>query len=1052
MMLVLQLLLSCISGAQNNLPIWPDDFKWSSAGIPNDYNCIQINEGAEPHETSWHDNYFCWRNFKRNPGFKWSSAGSIPNMRCIQIQEGADPHTWNDNYLCERNDSPYKFTWSSAGVPWGRSCIQWVEASDPATWHDNYLCGNKPNSNLPNPVFPTDFKWSSSGVPSGYDCERILENSDPHTWHDNYFCWKTGKKYLGIRWSMAGTVNGKRCTRISEPQESHYWSDNYLCINHNTIQFYWSSNGQLPGKTCMKWYENSDPNSWNDNFLCANQASNLRNPVFPNDFKWSSGGVPVGYDCERIAEVDPHSWHDNYFCWKQETKNPGIKWSSAGPIGGMRCTLVSEPFDPHTWNDNYLCVPNSSNLKFKWSFQGSNGCSKCIRWLESSDPHSWSDNYLCDDSCNSKDLPNPVFPNDFKWSSTGVPLGYHCERIVEGSDPHSWHDNYFCWNVDTKDPGIKWSSAGPIGGMRCTQILEPSDPYTWNDNYLCVPQSSSLRFKWSYRGSYQCNKCIQWLESSDPHTWSDNYLCDDSCDLYDSEFDKPYNEYTWVTTHNAHADAGKVSAYHVNQWTDMYDQMKHHNVRGLMIDIRWDGEHVELTHAGDNAGIFWERMQGEVVRFLNEDPLAVLWFDIEVSGGSEKLSSDQFESAMDRIPDITNKMFNPKLWPEHKEWPTLGELISCGQRIIMVIDQDTIAGEYEKFTILYRKDVTAENYWAVTDKNSCDERHGYNDLTINISGKNWSRLFTMNHFGSWNYNPLGNMDKAVLAAKENSWDGLFERVLFCTKKAGIGSYPNFLAVDWVTEGDVQEIAEVLTEGGFIFYEGNGATQNIVCGIGAGFSRSVKGGEKGCENDEARSVRMFNVPANTRLQVFDSPDGSMSDDFNILRTTRKIEDESIHSFEQDLNTNSFSSIFLRNNGLDGKVSLFKVTANVGLGDTTPLIVFYEGNGASQNIVCTLSQSHGESLNFKNSGECDNDEARSVKLIEVPADSEIKVYDNPNGSTGDDYTVIKVLSDIVGGYIVHSFERSYSDSFVTVQFHNHNGLDGKVSRAVYSFGAH
>jgi len=459
-------------------------------------------------------------------------------------------------------------------------------------------------------------------------------------------------------------------------------------------------------------------------------------------------------------------------------------------------------------------------------------------------------------------------------------------------------------------------------------------------------------------------------------------------------------------------------------------------------------EYIELVH-GMHAGIFWERMQREVVRFLNENPLAVLWFDIEVAGSYDSsiddLTRGLFESEMDRIPDFTSKMFNPNLWPDHNEWPTLRELISSGQRIIMAIDQWTLAGEYEKFTVLWRKSVTAENYWSETRRNSCDERHGYNSENITISGKNWSRLFTMNHF--W------DVAIAPFADKDNTWDGLFERVLLCTKNAGIGSYPNFLAVDFVSQGDVQEIAEFLTEGGgFIFYEGNGATQNIVCGIGAGISRSVKGGEKGCENDEARSVRIFNVPANTRLQVFDSPDGSMSDDFNILRTTQKIEDESISSFEQDLNTNSFSSTFLRNNGLDGKVSLFKVTANVGQGDRTPLIVFYEGNGASQNIVCTLSHSHGESLNFKKSGDCDNDEARSVKLIEVPAGSEIKVYDNPDGSTGDDYTVIKVLSDIAGSYIVHSFESSYSDSYVTVQFHSHNGLDGKVSRAVYSFGAH
>jgi len=495
-----------------------------------------------------------------------------------------------------------------------------------------------------------------------------------------------------------------------------------------------------------------------------------------------------------------------------------------------------------------------------------------------------------------------------------------------------------------------------------------------------------------------------------------------------------------------------------NQYYGMYDQMKNYHVRGLMIDIIYADGRVELVHGFeekigdtpianyDTAGIFWERMQNEVVRFLNEDPLAVLWFDVEVTSG--RLNSRQFESAMDRIPDFTDKMFNPKsnIWSDHDEWPTKRELINSGQRIIMVVDHQSIAGEYKKFTVLWRNDVVAENYWGVVDRNSCNERHGYNKETINISGRDWPRLFTMNHFRVFGYQGMSP------ELGDNNWDGLFERILLCTQNAGINSYPNFLAVDYVHYGDVPEIADVLTEGGFIFYEGNGCTQNIVCGIGAGRSRTVKGGENGCENDEARSVRIFNVAANTRLKVYDSAGGSSSDDFNILRTTQKIEDECMSSFEKHFHTNSYISIFVRDNGLDGKISLFKVTANVQRGDLDPLIVFYEGNDASRDIVCTLSQSQGESLNFQHHGECDNDEARSVALIEVPADSEIKVYDSPGGSTGDDYTVIKVLSDITGRYVIRSFESSYSDSYVNVDFYRHNGLDGKVSRAVYSFGGH
>merc|ERR1712038_902534 len=46
-------------------PIWPYDFKWSSAGIPRGYNCIQVLESADPH--TWNDNFFCWKNGTKDP-------------------------------------------------------------------------------------------------------------------------------------------------------------------------------------------------------------------------------------------------------------------------------------------------------------------------------------------------------------------------------------------------------------------------------------------------------------------------------------------------------------------------------------------------------------------------------------------------------------------------------------------------------------------------------------------------------------------------------------------------------------------------------------------------------------------------------------------------------------------------------------------------------------------------------------------------------------------------------------------------------------------------
>jgi hypothetical protein len=123
------------------LPKWADDWKWSYAGAPDGYTCERILERAEPEETTWRDNYFCWRNDMNDPGLRWSMAGPIAGQKCTQILETADPQTWSDNYICLPLDTPYNFSWNSAGPIEGKQCIQWLEPADDAgTWSDNYLC------------------------------------------------------------------------------------------------------------------------------------------------------------------------------------------------------------------------------------------------------------------------------------------------------------------------------------------------------------------------------------------------------------------------------------------------------------------------------------------------------------------------------------------------------------------------------------------------------------------------------------------------------------------------------------------------------------------------------------------------------------------------------------------------------------------------------------------------------------------------------------------------------------------------------------------------
>ena len=125
------------------LPSWPEDFMWSSAGVPDGYTCMRVLEFAESKEHTWEDNFFCWKNGLADPGLRWSMAGEIAGQKCVQITETADPDTWTDNYICLPLDTPYDFKWNSAGPLEGLECIQWLEPADPDTWDDNYLCLEK---------------------------------------------------------------------------------------------------------------------------------------------------------------------------------------------------------------------------------------------------------------------------------------------------------------------------------------------------------------------------------------------------------------------------------------------------------------------------------------------------------------------------------------------------------------------------------------------------------------------------------------------------------------------------------------------------------------------------------------------------------------------------------------------------------------------------------------------------------------------------------------------------------------------------------------------
>ena len=121
------------------------------------------------------------------------------------------------------------------------------------------------------------------------------------------------------------------------------------------------------------------------------------------------------------------------------------------------------------------------------------------------------------------------------------------------------------------------------------------------------------------------------------------------------------------------------------------------------------------------------------------------------------------------------------------------------------------------------------------------------------------------------------------------------------------------------EGDAAQEPTVATEATrVIFYEGNGCSQDIVASYGPKNAAGRIG-----KNDEARSLQLVQVPADTRIFIYDSPDASENDDYAAIWIKKRTFDYCIRSFEASIFTDNVEMNYTKKNGLDGKVSYVKI---------------------------------------------------------------------------------------------------------------------------------
>ena len=206
----------------------------------------------------------------------------------------------------------------------------------------------------------------------------------------------------------------------------------------------------------------------------------------------------------------------------------------------------------------------------------------------------------------------------------------------------------------------------------------------------------------------------------------------------------------------------------------------------------------------------------------------------------------------------------------------------------------------------------------------------------------------------------------------------------------------FFATDW--DNAICSLVELYSE--------SDGTGDLVCSdslLKSGY-RNLEDIDQDCYNDEAKSMVLYDMPKGRVIKLYDGKDGDKTDDWLEVLALKDFTRKVIGSLESSFEDEDVRVNYHSNNGLNGKVSSIYTSYYT----VSKTIELYEGNDASQDLVCYITGS--VSYNLKEWDNCDNDEARSMVMYDVPAGSTIKLYDSPDADESDDWVQITVLKRI------------------------------------------
>lgn len=522
-----------------------------------------------------------------------------------------------------------------------------------------------------------------------------------------------------------------------------------------------------------------------------------------------------------------------------------------------------------------------------------------------------------------------------------------------------------------------------------------------------------------------------------------------------NDFSKPFDEYSWVTAHNAFiGDRGMAQTLR-----DSFNR----GVRAFMMDIHMQGVgvsdpgHVRVCHLVliSYCHEIDPLLKDAFVVFLdllkkNRDAIITVTFESTVPRAELKKVLDQF-------PELATYSVLP---PVNGLWPTLQQMIDTNKRLVMFGDGDSW-GTYttgdKTVSILQARDTQVENTYnlgdtAVTHNWECKSRYNHLALSLRKVYGTFNRTFVLNQFHSWGGSTADAGDV------DNNLTRLQRRVeYFCGQPSG-GRNPNFLAIDFNQVGDAFPYVAAMTQGGFYFYEGNDVdrARDTVCVLPGGQSAPGNGvhydlrlATRGCEEDEIRSMELNGISAGTRIELYDSPSADRQDDFTIIDVKQSVplrQRVRINSLEGSEDNFWYRKLAFRNNGLDGKISRIKISSTPDTEDFADAqVVFYEEVNGKQNIVCTVpfTRQNVRAGHGNNSYGCDNDEIDSAVIVQAKAGSYFSVVGHPHGEYKQGLAEVRVKKDILMPLTINNFESSFENEYVKVRRCRGHKLEGKIS---------